>query len=254
MPMTDDRWAPYGASAGAVAVVLFVLGALIFPKEPDFGAPSAEVAAYFGRDQEGIRMGVAITAAMAPFLIWFLATVASLSRGGGPGARRAGTFALAAGAVVVGLFLADLSSLAIGALRPENMIASPELAATLRDVSWLLMAAAAPLTSSVFVAFAVLALRDRVIWPRWLGWLAAATAIVYLLRTGALFSDEGVFAADGALGLWVPVGAFAAWIALASVVLALELRKSRRQAAGWWTETEPEREPGNQRTTTKEEK
>ena len=225
--MAGDHWAPYGASAGAVAVLLFALGALVFPEEPDFGAPAAEVAAYFDRDQEAIRLGVAITALMAPFLIWFLATVASLARDGGPGARRAGTFAFTAGAIVVGLFLADLSSLAIGALRPENMVASPELAATLRDVSWLLIAAAAPLMSSVFVAFAVIALRDRVIWPEWLGWLAALTAIAYSLRTGALFSDEGAFAADGALGFWVPVGAFAGWIALASVVLALELREPR---------------------------
>jgi hypothetical protein len=169
---------------------------------------------------------------MAPLLIWFLATVASLARDGGPGARRAGAFAFAAGAIVVGLFLADLGALAIGALRPENMVTSPELASTLRDVSWLLMAVAAPLMSSVFVAFAVLSLRDKVIWPEWLGWLAVFTAIAYSLRTGVLFSDEGAFAADGALGFWVPVGAFAAWIALASVVLALELREPRRQSAG----------------------
>jgi hypothetical protein len=41
---------------------------------------------------------------------------------------------------------------------------------------------------------------------------------------GALFTTEGAFAADGVLGLWVPVIAFAGWTLIASVVLALRTR------------------------------
>ncbi len=76
-------------------------------------------------------------------------------------------------------------------------------------------------------AFAVLALRDRAIWPEWLGWLATIAALLYALRVGTLFTTDGPFAADGVLGLWVPVAAAAAWIFVASVVLTFKLREGR---------------------------
>jgi hypothetical protein len=62
---------------------------------------------------------------------------------------------------------------------------------------------------------------------RWVGWLAAIAALLYPLRVGTLFSTEGAFAADGVLGLYVPVAAVAAWIFIASVVLASDLRAGR---------------------------
>jgi hypothetical protein len=165
-----------------------------------------------------------IHAAWTPLFVWFLATVASLARPGGPGARRAGTVAFACGSIFIALFLVDVTSLAVSALRPENMASAPELAAALRDFEWLAMGMAAFLVSGTLAAFAVLALRDQVVWPRWLGLLAVIAALAYALRVGTLFTTEGAFAADGVLGLWVPVIAAAAWIFAGSLVLALELR------------------------------
>jgi hypothetical protein len=83
----------------------------------------------------------------------------------------------------------------------------------------------------MLAAFAVLIVRDNAVWPRWLGWFAAIAAPVYALRAGVLFTTDGPFAADGVLGLWVPVIAFASWIVLASVVLTLELRQSAIRTA-----------------------
>jgi hypothetical protein len=222
----DDRWAPYGAAAGAIAIALFLVGSLVMGTPPDFDAPGREVAAYFDEERTRIQVGSAIHAAWTPLFVWFLATVASLTRAGGPGARRAGAFAFGCGLVFIALFLADVAALAVGALRPESMAAAPELAAALHDFSWLAMGMAAFLVSGTLVAFAVLALRDKAIWPEWLGWLAAIAALAYTLRVGTLFTTEGGFAADGVLGLYVPVIAVGAWIVLASVSLALRLRKS----------------------------
>jgi hypothetical protein len=67
----------------------------------------------------------------------------------------------------------------------------------------------------MLLAFAVVP-----IWPRWLRGLAVLAAVAYSLRLGTLFTTEGPFAADGVLGLYLPVGAFASWIVLASVMLA----------------------------------
>ena len=222
--MRNDSWAPYGAAAGAIAIALFAVGSLLTGDRPDFDAPGAEVAAHLDEERTRIQVGSAFLAASMPFLVWFLATVASLTRTGGPGARRAGTVAYGCGLVFIALFLADVTSLAVSALRPENMVAAPELAAALRDFEFLAMGMAALLVSGVLAAFAVLALRDKAIWPEWLGWLATIAALAYALRVGTLFTTEGAFAADGLLGLWVPVITVATWIVLASAVLALKLR------------------------------
>jgi hypothetical protein len=223
---TPDRWARYGAAAGAIAIVLFVAGALVEPAGPDFGAPASEAAAFFDEGRTRLQVASALFAAVAPFLVWFLATVASLARAHGPAAARAGAVAYGCGLVFTALFLADCTAQAVGALRPENMADAPELAAALVDFELLAMGMAALAGAAILLAFAVLSLRDGAIWPRWLGWLALVAAPAYALRIGTLFTTEGAFAADGVLGLYVPVSAIAAWIFVASVVLTLELRRA----------------------------
>ncbi len=208
-----------GTAAGAIAIAVYVVGALVMPREPSFDAPAAEVAAFFDENRTRIQVGCAIQALWAPLLVWFLATVSSLARTAGERAATAARVAFGCGLIFVTLFLADVCSLAIAALRPESMLANPELAVSLRDFSWLAMGMAAPAASALVAALAVIALRDRALWPRWVGWLGAATAAVYALRIGTLFTTTGAFAADGILGLWLPVGAIAAFVAVASVTL-----------------------------------
>jgi hypothetical protein len=224
--MRDDSWAPYGAVAGAFGIALFLAGAIVIGDRPDFDAPSAEVAAFYDENRTRIQVSSALDAAAAPFLIWFLATVASLARAGGPGARRAGAAAYGLGVTYIGLFLADVTAQAVAALRPDCMAAAPEVAVALDDFSWLAMGMAAFLATGMLAAFAVLALRDKALWPGWLGLLAAIAAPAYALRTGILFTTDGAFAADGVLGLYVPVAALATSIVLASVALALRLRRA----------------------------
>lgn len=224
--MKDDSWAAYGAAAGAIAIVLFLVGSLIIGTPPDFGSSGAEVANYLEEERTRIQAGSAIHAAWAPLFVWFLATVASLTRAGTPRTRRAGMVAFGCGLTFLALFLVDVTALAVAALRPENMAAAPELAASLHDVSWLAMGMAAFLLSGLLTAFSVLAIRDRALWPRWLGWLAALAGLAYALRVGTLFTTDGVFAADGVLGLWVPVIAVGAWVSVGSCVLALRVHRA----------------------------
>jgi hypothetical protein len=201
-------------------VVLFLAGAIVVGQRPPFDAPGSEVAASLADHRTRIQVGCALLAAFAPFVVWFLATVASLARERGGAAGRAGAVAYGCGLAFVALFLADVSSLAVGALRPGDMRASPELAAALHDFEFLAMGVAAPLATGLLIACAVIARSGAGIWPRWLGWLAMAAAPVYLLRMGTIFTTEGPFAADGVLGLWLPVAALAGWLFLASVTLA----------------------------------
>ena len=204
-------------------MALYLAGALVAGERPAFDASGREVAAYFAEERTRIQVAAALNAAWAPLFIWFLATVVSLTRDVGPGARRAGEVAFGCGLVFLALFLADVTALAVGALRPENMAADPELASALRDFEWLAMGMATFVTAGVFAALAVLVLCHRAIWPGWVGVLAAAAAAAYALRIGTLFTTEGVFAADGLLGLYVPVVAAAGWVTIASVVLTRRL-------------------------------
>jgi hypothetical protein len=204
--------------AGAVGVALFVAAAAVQGGRPEFDAPAAEAAAWYGDERTRIQLSCALFAAAAPFLVWFLATVAALAREAGPEAEGRGALAYGCGLVFVGLFLVDVTTLGVGSLRPENMTAEPELAVALGDLELLLMGTAAFPAAGMLAAFAALGLRDRAIWPRWVGRLAAAAAALYLLRVGTLFTADGPFAADGALGLYVPVTALAGWIVVASIV------------------------------------
>lgn len=77
--------------------------------------------------------------------------------------------------------------------------------------------------TSMLWSFALLSVRQQALWPHWLGWAAATAGLCYSLRIGVLFSVDGVFAADGTLGLFVPVVALTTWLAVASISLTLRL-------------------------------
>ena len=214
----------YGAAAGAIGVVLFVVATAVQGERPAFDASGAQVVAHLAEHRTQIQVSCALFALSVPLLVWFFATVASLARAAGPAPGRAGAFAYGCGLIFSALFLADVTTLAVGALRPENMARDLELAIALRDIEFLLMGMAAFMAAAALAAFAVIALREKAVWPEWLGLLAAIAAVAYSLRTGTLFTTTGPFAADGVLGLWVPVIAFAGWTVLASAVLVGRLR------------------------------
>ena len=205
-----------GALAGAAAVLLFLAGALLVGSRPAFEETGPELANWLASNRARVQIACALFALAGALLVWFLATVASLARAAGDGARRAGLVAFGCGLVFLTLFLADVTTLAVAALRPER---SPDEAVLLRDFELLAMGMAAPAATAMLVALAVIALRHGAIWPRWVGWLAAAAAGAYLLRMGTLFTTDGPFAADGVLGVWIPVAAIATALFAASVAL-----------------------------------
>jgi hypothetical protein len=224
--MRDDRWAPYGAASGAAAVALFVIGNLVAGSQPDFDASAQEIAQEIADNRTRIQIGTALFGLASALFVWFLATVHSLTRPGPPGARRAGTLAFGCGVAAIALFLADNTAYAVAALRPENVETAPELATALHDFSLIAFGVGAFVFAGVYAAFAVLVLRDRALWPDWLGWAAAATALLLALRVGTIFTTSGAFAGDGALGFYTPVAAFAVWTLLGSLVLAREVART----------------------------
>ena len=215
----------FGAAAGAIGVLLFAAGAVAIGDLPAFDASGEEIASHLDANRTRIQIGVALDAVAVPFLVWFLATVLQVASARDPAAARAAIVAFGCGLVYVAVFLVDVSALAVSALRPESLATEPELARALRDLEWIAIGIATPVGTAILAAFAALSLGGHALWPRWLGRLAVLAAIAYSLRIGTVFTDQGAFAADGALGLYLPVAAFAGLIATASVVLAIESRQ-----------------------------
>lgn len=221
----QDLPSPLAAIAGFAAVTLFGAGALVIGERPSFSAGGSELVAFIDAERTQIQIGTALIAAGVPFFICFLATVASLTGGGSRAVRQAGFWLFGCGLAFSTLFLADLTALAVSAMRPDNVAAAPEIAVALLDFEFAAMGIASFSVVGMLAAAAILALRHGVIWPRWIGGLAVAAAALYALRAGTIFTTDGAFAADGLLGIWVPVAALVAWMATAAVVLALALRR-----------------------------
>lgn len=224
-----DRAVTPGAGAGAAAAVLFVVAAVLVGERPGFHAPGVEVVAHLDARRTEVQLASALFAVAAALLVWFLSTVTALARAASPGARPATTTAYGCGLVFVALFLADITALAVGALRPGQLAATPQLAVALRDFELLAMGVAAPVVVGMLAALAWMVIRHGLLWPVWIGWLAAGAALAYSLRAGTLFVTDGPFAADGVLGLLVPVGGLVGWLLLSSVTLTL--RPARRAPA-----------------------
>jgi hypothetical protein len=221
--VTKERDLVLGAASGAIGVSLFLAGAVVVGDPPPFDAPGAQLASYYTDKRTEIQVSCAMAAAATPFLLWFFATIRSLAVTAAPRAEQAASLAFGCVIAWVAVFLADLTSLAVAALRPENLTEHPELATALHDFEWLSMGAATFLIVAALLALSPIALRDRSPWPTWLGWLALLAAATYALRVGVLFTESGPFAGDGLLGLYLPVGALTGWILVASMVLTLRL-------------------------------
>jgi hypothetical protein len=205
--------------------VFFLAAALLLGERPSFSAGSDELVRFLEAERTRIHVAVALDAAAVPFLICFLATVFSLAGEAGGRARLAGVWLFGCGLAFAALFLADLTALAVSALRPDNSASAPEVAVALRDFEFVAMGVASFCAAGMLAAAAVLALSHRVLWPRWVGGVAAGAALLYLLRAGTIFTTDGPFAADGLLGIWVPVAAIVVWLAAASLTLTAALRR-----------------------------
>ena len=227
-----DLPSPLAAAAGCAAVGLFLAGALVIGERPPFSASADQLVAFIEGDRTRIQVGAALSAAAVPLFLCFLATVASLTGTGTRAVRQTGLWLFGCGVAFLSLFLADLTALAVSALRPDDIAAAPEVALALLDFEFVAMGIASFSVVAMLAAAAILALRHGSLWPRWVGGLAAAAALLYALRAGTIFTTDGPFAADGLLGIWVPVAALVLWTAAASAVLALGLRRGEVPGLG----------------------
>jgi hypothetical protein len=223
-----DRHARYGAATGAIFVLLAIVGFAITPKPPAADASAAEVFEYFS-DKQNTLHAVQLIFGVAGFaFIWFLGTLrSSLAAAEGNEGRLANT-GFGAGLVAVATLMIGFAFSAVAALHPlEN---GPNLTHTMYDASLLIPVVGAPAAAVFFAASGLSLLRSGYL-PAWLGWLALVTALFNLIGIAPVYTDHGVFAADGVLGFFIGFALFLIWILLASIMLYRRLGETATASA-----------------------
>jgi hypothetical protein len=216
----NDRHTRYGAATGILFVLLAIVGFVVTPKPPAADASVAEVFEYVGDKQNTLHAVQLIFAAAGFFFIWFLGTLRSLlATAEGVEGRLANT-AFGGGLIAVATLIVGFALAATAALHPATN--GPELTHALIDASLIVPAVGAPAAAVFFAANGLSILRSGYL-PPWMGWLGLVTALFNLLGIGAVYTDSGVFAADGVLGFFIGFALFLLWTLLASVLLYRKL-------------------------------
>jgi hypothetical protein len=216
----SDRYARYAASTGIFFVVLVIVGFLVQPNPPDSDASAAEILEYVVDHDNALHVVQLIFGFALFFLLWFIGALRSCLGGAEGGRERLAATAWGGGLVAVTALMVSLGLSATAALHPADN--GPEVTHAFADASALVLAVSAPAVVVFFVANALSIIRSGYL-PAWLGWLGFATALFNALGIGAVFTDNGVFAADGLFGFLIGFLLFLIWFLAASILLVRRL-------------------------------
>lgn len=181
---SERRWERLAPLSGIVAVVLFVVGFLVFEVVGDTPEDDATATQYltFFRDEEGsIWIGTWIFFIGLVFFLWFLGSVRAALYRAEAGVGRVTSIAYAGGVGAALLLMAALGTQVSGAIAAgENENLSPQTAETLWWAGDGFFVGATFFLGAFLAACAVLALRTRV-FPRWFGFVTAILALASLV-------------------------------------------------------------------------
>ncbi len=211
--MTERQWQRIAAIGGLVFFVLVVIS-FFTPSTPDLDTPAFEVRSDVADDRTGIILSVYIgSLAAAAFLVFAGGLWSLFQRAGAAGA---GVVTLVAAAVTSALVLVANGALLALVYASEDNRAPAVVQALFELDNTMFIPAFFSLVA--FHAAAALGIVATGVLPRWLGWVSALVAVVYII---GLF---GVFDADhegGALGFLVFIGLLVSllWVLATSVLM-----------------------------------
>jgi len=124
-------------------------------------------------------------------------------------------------AAVFGFAAVAMSTMILAAFVPACVFAyrahSPEVAQTLWDLGFGMLALSGIPTTVCMAAYATVTLCYGGL-PRWTGWVAAVGVVPHVAIAGSFMVTDGFFSLEGDVTLWVPLTLFA-WILAASIAL-----------------------------------
>jgi hypothetical protein len=180
--MVDRRLAMRRATglAGLGVVVLVSVGnALWVFEQPNAGAPSREIVAFYTDTSAGIIAGASLSLlAVALFVLFASGVRAILREHEGDDFLATAAFGGALLAVAAGLGAETINM--VGALRAEDGQLSPELGRALFEISYAFGYNGAGVgIGTLVLAIATVALRARALMPRWLAILLVVVGLAF---------------------------------------------------------------------------
>jgi hypothetical protein len=215
--MSNDKHARQGAVGGIVFAILTLVGfAIVIPKPPDVDSSAATFAAYYVDHQNAIRAGLTIAGVGIFFFIWFLGSLRSALAAAEGGSGRLSSVVYGAGLIAAAALIVGLGAAETAAFRPNDV--DPGVTRALNDLFVVVGAPAASALTAFFAATAMVGFRFGAL-PGWASWVSGIAAVGQLPAIGTALTTTGAFAADGVLGLFVPV--FTLLIGLVVISVAL---------------------------------
>ena len=205
-------WELIGALSGAATVVLLVASmAMLGAPDLDPGMPSAQLAREIADIRNKIEVsGIIALLGMLAFILFVGYISRNLRRAEGDGGWLT-SVAYGGGMLGVAVYL-GLLAINFGMTSIKDYGADTQVAKTLVALQWSYIGLFAPPLIAFAAAASAVIIRFRAL-PIWLGWLGVPVAISLLVP-------------------WIGMMVFFVWIAVLSVVLAIQVVRHRHESDG----------------------
>ncbi|MEH3141295.1 MAG: hypothetical protein PGN37_14185 [Mycobacterium kyogaense] len=218
------------AWCGVAFIVAFFAGwGLIagFIPAPSPVKPQAEVVAYFTDNQYRIITGCIVTMGGIMFLAPFTSVVAAqMRRIEGPSRVLANTQVFS-GAVTAAVATVSCLIFLVAAYRPDR---NPDVTEMLSDFGFTTFIGpfAPAFAQCVVLALAIFSdRRPQPVYPRWVGYANAWSAVLFLPGPVLFYFLSGPFAWNGVAAFWIPANAFGAWFLIMTHATISAVRRER---------------------------
>ena len=195
---------------------LAIAGLLPLPSPADTAQTTAH---FFRHNLTDIRVGLVIASFGAALMMPLLGAVgAQIRRLDGPASTFATIWTIGTTIDVAGTVL-PLFTLQAAALRTGR---SAEAIQTLSDLAWIPWVAASQIFVVQLIVFTAAIVRDsrpRPLFPRWVVYLNAATAVAFAMGGFSGVTQTGPFRWNGVFGFWTEAVGFVPWMAVMAVFI-----------------------------------
>jgi hypothetical protein len=213
-PIDQRRWLRFFAFNGYVFVVVAVVFWVILPGFPPWSpAMTATETANFFAEHRTVLLAAAAAwqVSMQAMLLWQLALARYMWRMEG-GSRTLTLGALVSGLTVPFLMMIAGAALAVAAYKP---LADPGATRSFADFFyWIADIFWPPVSCQMFfVGWLIHRTQNRPnALPRYTVWLSMLAAFTMPLLWTPFYSDQGVWAANGAVGYMIPMATWCLWV------------------------------------------